>query len=241
MVGPWISNEEQRLIAGFGGGQRGGPRLDFTVFFLGVAVFFLLGVACYGLLVPEKWSGIGGLVVVYVGLAAFCFVLQREYRPRLSQFGLSRATLLSRRTLAWSGVGLALTGAELGFIYGLSYFVSVTLPPHRAPIPGLQPFGQTVRQPFGFLITVAIGPVLEELFIRGYLYLLLRQNWGRRRAALISSGIFAVLHAGVPLLAAILFAVSLAYIYLDNKAESLAPSIAAHASYNFVLGIIMFT
>jgi membrane protease YdiL (CAAX protease family) len=58
---------------------------------------------------------------------------------------------------------------------------------------------------------------------------------------LISSAIFAAGHLGNVLVLVDAFWVSLLDIYLDNKARSLAPSIADHVSYNFVLAVIKFT
>lgn len=86
-----------------------------------------------------------------------------------------------------------------------------------------------------------IGPFLEELLFRGYLYLIFRQNWGRRWAALISSAIFAIGHFGNAFVAVDVFFTSLLDIYLDNKARSLAPSTVGHAAYNLVLSVIRFT
>jgi len=235
MSDPWINNKAQRLVAGLGDDQPEGPKLDMTVFLFGVAIL-LFG----GLYYAAFKSEAGGDLVIYGSLTAFCVILQREYQPRLRQFGLSRVPLRSRKTLAWVEAGLALTAADLGFIFGLGYLALVLLPPHHTVTAGLQPLSRVVRRPFGLMVAVVIGPVLEELFTRGYLYLVLRQNLGRRRAALISSTVFAVMHIDKPLVAVVFFFTSLIYIYLDNKARSLAPSIAAHASYNLILSVITF-
>ncbi len=234
-----MDNEARKLVAGLGDDQHEGPKLRMRVFLFGVVILFLL-VLYSALPIARKYSDVGGLVPMYIGLTVFCFILQHEYQPRRQQFGLSLAALRPRRMLTWAGAGLALTGADLGFIYGFGYLVLIMLPPHHAFSVGLQPLSRVVRQPFDLMIAVVIGPVLEELFTRGYLYLILRQNWGRRRAALVSSVVFAAMHLGEPLVAVVFFFTSLIYIYLDNKARSLAPSIAAHASYNVVLSMIRF-
>ena len=203
------------------------------------AVIFILLLALYSTLpVPKKYSSLGLDIALYVGLGVFCYILQDEYRPRLWQFGLSRDVLRSRRTHAWMAAGLALGGANLGLIYGSGYLLSSMGLLHHPLTPGLQPLSRIVGQPFRPLVFGVIAPTLEELFFRGYLYLVLRQNWGRQRAALISSAIFAAVHLRNALFALYVFFGSLLDIYLDNKARSLAPSIADHTLYNFVLSVV---
>lgn len=236
-----IDEREPRLVIALGDDQQEGPKLRMRALLFGVVIFFLILAIYLTLPIPKKYSGLGGYIALYVGLGVFCYILQDEYRPRLRQFGLSRDVLRCRRTHAWIAAGLVLGGANLGLIYGSGYLVSVMGLLHHTFTPGLQPLSRILRQPFRPLIIGVIAPTLEELFFRGYLYLVLRQNWGRRRAALISSAVFAACHFWNALFALRVFFGSLLDIYLDNKARSLAPSIADHASYNLVLSVIRFS
>lgn len=237
----WINEGEARLVAALGDEQQEWPRLRMRALVFGVVIYFLLLALYLTLHVAKKYSRLGDDVALCVGLAVFCYILQDEYRPRLRQFGLSREVLRSKRTLAWIGPGIVLAGANLGFIFGVVYLVPVMGPPHHAPTLGLHPLSRIFGQPFNPLILGVIDPVLEELFFRGYLYLVVRQNWGRRWAALISSVVFAACHLWNVLFAVSVFFVSLVDIYLDNKARSLAPSIANHVLYNLVLSVVRFT
>ncbi|TAM84113.1 MAG: CPBP family intramembrane metalloprotease [Acidobacteria bacterium] len=230
-----INEEEPRLVVGLGGEPQKGPKLSMKAFLFGVVVL-LFGGLCS--VISKSWAD--GVLFLYVGYTALCFVLQHEYRPRLRQFGLSRGVLWSRRTLAWIGPGLALAGAELIFLYGTAYLVSALGPSRHTLMVGVQPLGRIIQHPFEPLIIGVIGPILEELLFRGYLYLVLRQNWGRRWAALVSSAIYAACHLGNVLFMAKVFVVSVLDIYLNNKARSLAPSIAEHASYNLILSVVTF-
>lgn len=233
-----IDEREPRLVVALGGDHRQGPKLRMRALLFGVVIFFLILAIYLTLPIPAKYSGLGVDIALYFGLGVFCYILQDEYRPRLRQFGLSRDILRSRRTHAWMAAGLALGVTNLGLIYGSGYLMSVMGPLHHAFTPGVQPLGRILRQPFRPLVFGIIAPTLEELFFRGYLYLVFRQNWGRRRAALISSAIFAAVHLRNGLFDLYVFFGSLLDIYLDNKARSLAPSIADHASYNLVLSVI---
>jgi membrane protease YdiL (CAAX protease family) len=77
-----------------------------------------------------------------------------------------------------------------------------------------------------------IAPVTEEVLCRGYFYLILRQNWGGRAAALISSAAFALIHVGHGFDRIWIFAISLVYVYANNRARSLVPSLASHVAGN---------
>jgi membrane protease YdiL (CAAX protease family) len=228
-----MNEEEPRLVVGLGGDSQKGPKLSMEVFLFGVMVLLF---GALGFVISKSW-GVRALFGC-VGLAALCFILQHEYQPRLRQFGLSRTTLMSKRTLVWAGFGVGLAAAELGLIFGPPYVWFLAFPPHRAFTLGLQPLSYLARDPLGLLLAVVVGPILEELLFRGYLYLVFRQNWGRRRAALISSAIFAACHLRNVLFMAKVFVVSLLDIYLNNRAHSLAPSVTEHASYNAAMWLL---
>jgi len=232
--------DDARLVVALGDDGHEGPKLSIKVVILAGLILLLFSLWLYALL-PASESQRGGDIIYLIGMVAFCVVLQHEYQPRLRQFGLSREVLRSRRTLAWIGAGIALAGANFGFIYGVVSLGSVMGPPHHAPTIGLRPPSRIFGRPSEFLLIGVIGPFLEELLFRGYLYLVFRQNWGRRWAALISSAVFAACHLWNVLFAAEIFFVSLLDIYLDNKARSLAPSIVGHALYNLVLSVIRFS
>jgi membrane protease YdiL (CAAX protease family) len=238
MIGPWINNESQRLVVALGPKRQEGPRLDMSMFVVGLAIILLL--VCFSVVLPVsgRTSDRVAITIAYGGLAILFFFLQREYRPRADQLGLRLTTLTRLRVLLWATGGIAFTAVELGLMYGFARFVLSTLPQHHVWTIGLQPLDRLVRRPFDLLIPIVAGPVLEELLFRGYLYLVFRQNWGPRRAALVSSALFSIVHLPTAPLVAISFFASLIYVYLNNKARSLAPSVAAHASYNAVLWLL---
>lgn len=237
MIGPWINNESQRLVAALGSEQREGPKLDMSMFVVGLAIIVLL--MCFSVVLPVsgRTSDRVAITIQYGGLAMLFFFLQGEYRPRADQLGLRLATLARRRVLLWASGGIAFTAVELGLMYGFAELVLSTLPRHHVFSVNLS-LPNLFEHPFDLLITALVGPILEELLFRGYLYLVFRQNWGPRRAALVSSALFSVVHLPMVFLVVISFFVSLIYLYLNNKAKSLAPSVAAHSSYNAVLWLL---
>ncbi|MFA7328882.1 MAG: type II CAAX endopeptidase family protein, partial [Candidatus Ratteibacteria bacterium] len=85
-----------------------------------------------------------------------------------------------------------------------------------------------------FLVIVGlIGPLLEEIIFRGFLFGTLRNSFGPRRSMVYSSLIFAALHHSLAAFLPIFFlAMVLAYLY--EKTGSLWPSIVLHMTNNTV-------
>lgn len=83
------------------------------------------------------------------------------------------------------------------------------------------------------LISIAIvTPITEEIVFRGFLHATLRRSMGPLGAILLSSIVFALLHAylfGLPAL----FVIGFLLAWLYERTSSLLPSIVAHAAHNF--------
>jgi membrane protease YdiL (CAAX protease family) len=89
------------------------------------------------------------------------------------------------------------------------------------------------------LIVVAfVGPVIEEVFFRGFLYSAFKKNWGVLPALFLSSVLFSIVHlqlySFVPLM---IIGWLLAYIF--EKTKSLFPAIFLHGVYNLILILIL--
>lgn len=89
------------------------------------------------------------------------------------------------------------------------------------------------------LVVVAfIGPVVEEVFFRGFLYSAFKKNWGILPALFLSSVLFSVVHLQVfsfiPL-----FIIGWLLAYIFEKTKSLFPAVFLHAVYNLTLILIL--
>ncbi|MFC1806758.1 lysostaphin resistance A-like protein [Candidatus Omnitrophota bacterium] len=84
-----------------------------------------------------------------------------------------------------------------------------------------------------------IGPFIEEVFFRGFLYGALKKRLNVRWAIFLSALVFSTLHTNVlgfvPILALGIF-----FAYLREKTGSLVPSIAVHVVHNSALTSLMF-
>ena len=83
-----------------------------------------------------------------------------------------------------------------------------------------------------FLACVA-GPVLEEIFFRGFCYPALKKRWGTGWGLVLSASFFALIHASLfAFLPIFVLGFGLAYLY--EKRGSLVPSITLHVVHNVV-------
>ncbi|MFH0839049.1 MAG: CPBP family intramembrane glutamic endopeptidase [Candidatus Omnitrophota bacterium] len=83
-----------------------------------------------------------------------------------------------------------------------------------------------------------IGPIAEEIFFRGFAYGALKKKWGALTSALITSAVFASLHANIVGFFPIMV-LGLLLVYLYEKSGSLIPSITVHVIHNAILAVFM--
>ena len=161
----------------------------------------------------------GLLAAVAIGMAS---QWRFNLRLALGRLGLRR---FEPSAIGW-------TFAVLGIYYaGAIAFSAVVLQPKQEDIgkqlgvcnPGV---GIAVA---ALLAVVVIAPFAEELFFRGFFFAGLRTRWSLWPSALLSGGIFGLVHAPTGPTAAIPLAglgVGLAWLY--NKTDSIWPCMLAH-------------
>jgi membrane protease YdiL (CAAX protease family) len=92
---------------------------------------------------------------------------------------------------------------------------------------------------FSTLIVVILGPVVEEVFFRGFTYNAIKRKWGVKSAIALTSIVFAALHGTLFGFAPILLlGFLLAYMY--EKTGSLVPSITIHILHNGLMMLFLF-
>jgi membrane protease YdiL (CAAX protease family) len=235
--GPWFNSGLQRLTVSLGRDRQSGDRLDLSIFWLYGLLWvppLLAAILLKGYLSP---SGLyyGEWLFTYVPALAGFFILQQEYRPTVTQFGMTLKHLRSPRVWLWSSAAVGVAVLWFGILY---WFAGTPGGPQQStPVPPstASEAGNLVscsHPLFAGVLGIVVAPTIEEFLFRGYLYLLLRQNRGHRFAALVSSGIFSIMHgANAP----VVFFQALIYVYFDNFGSSLCPSIVGHAAWNGAL------
>ncbi len=87
---------------------------------------------------------------------------------------------------------------------------------------------------FFTLFVAGIGPVIEEIFFRGYTYGALRQKFGVRNGMVLTSLIFAAFHMNLAAFIPIFF-LGMFLCYLYEATGSLVPSMIAHMLHNLLM------
>jgi len=108
------------------------------------------------------------------------------------------------------------------------------------------PMEEFLKTPSAAVLTaifaVSLGPLMEELFFRGFLYPVLARRWGLFAAISITSVIFGLIHSAQlafsPGLVLIVFLVGLVLTLVRAKTGSVGSSFVVHVSYNSTLVIL---
>jgi membrane protease YdiL (CAAX protease family) len=228
---PWLLSESERLTASLGTGKGKGQKLDLGPFWVFLPLLVATGLIDWiaTSAAPNRHYEFSLFFAVLM-IGAGCLALQHEYRVSPRQFGLHRGVFSSPPARRWTLIAVATMGSLRALGLLVSYSRDPNLPRHLPP--DVQEIWAHLP---GFIVfAVVLAPVVEELGFRGYLYLALRQNWGKTIAALVASVIFGMMHGKeLP----VHFCLSMFYIFLNDRAESLWPSILAHIVWN--AGVLM--
>ncbi|OIO37674.1 MAG: hypothetical protein AUJ75_03770 [Candidatus Omnitrophica bacterium CG1_02_49_10] len=92
---------------------------------------------------------------------------------------------------------------------------------------------------YSTILVAFIGPVLEEVFFRGFFYNALKNRFGILCSALISASLFSVLHANIVAFFSI-FLLGMLLAYLYEKTGSLVSSITVHVMHNTAMVSLLF-
>ncbi len=160
-------------------------------------------------------------ILAAIGFASVAQTLSRR------QFGLRKVKI--RKAIKWIFIGILI---YLWFDILISIFVDA---------------GGESETDIGVLGFIALGivlivfaPISEEFLFRGFIYQAFRNRMGVVFAALLSSAMFGILHAGygwqaIP--AATLFGIAACVIF--QKTRSLYPGMALHAMHNGVIFVLI--
>jgi membrane protease YdiL (CAAX protease family) len=126
-------------------------------------------------------------------------------------------------------------GCGLIFLaFGVNFINNIVMVLLKVPIQAEKFLGiiTNLGDPTTFLITgILIAPLFEETIFRGFFFTGLRQKLGWKKAALVTSALFAFCHLQ---LAALIptFVIGLIFCYLYQRSESIWPGIILHTLVN---------
>lgn len=198
------------------------------------AIFVRVGILPRGM--PESLMMVFNATFLDI-LALFfiCYFVVISHKDRLRSLGLTLSN-----SLRCSFQGLAGYVTILPALVLLFFLVSIVCdrigykpPPH----PLVSVFLKEERLSlilYSIILSAIIGPVVEEVFFRGFAYSAIKKKVGAGWAILISSAIFASVHMNLFGFLPVMW-LGIAMAYLFEKTGSLIPSITLHIIHNSIL------
>lgn len=156
--------------------------------------------------------------------------LRARLLPALKTYALYLAVLLGGLFLVW-GLLLAWGHFSGGGTAGADSFAAWTETGNARKAQRLAESGAGRRVWWLFWILV-FAPVLEELFFRRLLYVRLRRSRGPALSGAVSSGVFALFHAPLPLLMLVTGLLGVFLCRLYEKTRDYGACVAMHALNN---------
>ena len=180
-----------------------------------------------------------GFMDILIFMFVLRFVIVKRHQ-NLKALGISAKSILKNIGIAiYSYIGfLPVLAVIFLAVMGAAKIFNYTPPPEA-----IYELIFKEQRPFLLIIISVlislIGPIVEEVFFRGFLYGALRKSFGISRAILFSAIFFSLLHTNVlgfiPIVALGMF-----LAYLREKTGSLVPSITVHIIHNTALASLMF-
>lgn len=172
-------------------------------------------------------------VLAYCGVLFYMVVLvEGQYHRRFLE---AISWNWPRRVLGLATIGLS----TLIILQGIGHFL---------PIPKDVPFEEFFKHPLEAYLTsilaISFGPVMEELFFRGFLYPVLARRLGVVTGVFLTAFGFGMLHSmqlGFAWGAVfIIFLVGLVLTIVRVVTDSVGSSVVVHIAYNFTLTALTF-
>lgn len=205
----------------------------------GLAVLVLLDIFIFVMLLAARSSlsfDVALALVLTVGelpliVPVWWFAL-RKYRVGIRELGFRRFTGSSL------GIGCALLIGS--YIFSVAYGLLISNLVDSPIQTDLEPVADEMSAPWLLILAVVFfAPVLEEVFFRGFMFAGLRERWGWKKAAIISSAVFALIHIE-PLAIPSLFVLGFVFAYIYHRAGSIWPSIIMHFLVNSWAVLVQF-
>ncbi|HVP04972.1 MAG TPA: CPBP family glutamic-type intramembrane protease [Dehalococcoidia bacterium] len=167
-----------------------------VVFAASIPIFLLADVVAGDQNIDDSGNA---LAVEFLASAVFQFTaLWTAWRFSVRQFHLDWGALGLRwpkRGIAWLPYTLAAGGLFVAGMYGLALDAVGVHPDASLPDAALD---NTLPLVIIIVLTVAVAPVVEEIFFRGFIFAGLSRRWGFFWGALGSGTLFGIAHVGNP-------------------------------------------
>jgi len=196
---------------------------------LGVGLLGLWLVISLAVWLLLRFSGLNMNAGLFIALAELAllgpvwWLTIRKYKVSWETLGL--------RGFKWGVIGLGCGLMVLSLIFNIIYGRFLAIFNLRAQV-DLVPIFAKLSSPWWLLVAgVAIAPVVEEVFFRGFLFAGLWKKYSWQKAAIISSALFALIHIQATVMIPI-FIMGYIFSYLYYRSNSIWPGILMHVTTN---------
>ncbi len=179
------------------------------------------------------------LLTIFIDVVIVLFILNllnKEYQTNFSSLGLRFKygfKDLGLGLLSYSAI-LPVIAMVLALLVVITEMISYEPPPHELVEIFLE---EDKKNPMVIYLSVflacTIGPIVEEIFFRGFCYPAFRKKWGAKWAMVLSSAFFASIHGSIFAFFPI-FVLGMVLAYVYEKSNSLVPSIVIHVVHNSI-------
>ena len=196
---------------------------------LGVASLGLWWIAIILVSVLTALSGVDVNPGLFIGLAEL-MLLGPVWWFTVRKYGIGWENVGLREfkgSMLGLGCGLMLLSSLFNFFYNL--FLALFDQRIQAD---LGPVFAESSSPWWLLVAgIVVAPVVEEVFFRGFVFAGLRTRYEWKKAAVISSILFALIHFQLTAMIPI-FILGFIFSYLYHRSNSIWPAIVMHVSTN---------
>ncbi|MBI4335033.1 MAG: CPBP family intramembrane metalloprotease [Candidatus Omnitrophica bacterium] len=207
-------------------------------------VLEIMGASMGGVLPALKDANLRSLLnATATNILAFLFIMYfaaRQYNERPVSLGLSLKGFV--KNFFYGAAAYVASIPALLLVLGAVIWVS-SLIKYEPPLqPVLEIFFEEKRGALIAYLTVFVavfGPITEELFFRGFMYRAVRTKWGFKTAVLLSSALFALLHAS-PAGFFPIFILGMLLAYLFERTGTLVAPCAVHILHNTAMIAMVF-
>lgn len=189
---------------------------------LSIGPYFVLGRKAFALFVALLFEAV--LLVLVVAW------VRHRHHVGLEALGWRHRPGSLRAGLVWGAVGFGLSL----FAGSLTLWIAGEVSGGPVEAPEQLPSGLTGGElVLAGVVAVAVAPLAEELFFRGFVYQALRRWGGVARAIWISGIAFGVAHL-IPLLMPALALLGVAFAFAFERRRSLVTTTVAHGVHNLI-------
>ena len=237
----WFTQEH---VAGVSWGGLDLVRASIVIFFTGYILTILQGMLfqILGFNPGEDLKMMIGtfFIDMAVGIIVLYFVVVK-YKDKLQALGLRFSSFLNN---VFSGIAAYIFVLPILLIILVLSVWILNLVGYTPPSqPVFEMFMKEERSRVLLFLTIFVsvfGPIIEEIFFRGFIYAAVKKHLGVLGAAFLSASIFSALHANIVGFFPIM-ALGLCLAFLYERTGSLVGSITVHIVHNsIILGFVFF-